>query len=148
MKEFVTQTNAKKVTAYNFASFAIIIIPIWIALIIYSLLQDPINLYILVIGSAFFGLTTINLLIQARINNIFTLRFEGDVLYLDGKTPKAHYKVYDIPASDIVLTQSKADKVANRCSLRIKNTIFNLKYVENYSELKKYIEANYPSIRS
>lgn len=148
MKEFVTQTNEKKVAAYNIAIFATMIIPVWLALIVYSLLQDPIDLYILGIGSACFGLITIVLLTQVRINNVFTLRFEGNVLYLDGKTKKTHYQVCDIPASDVVLTQSKADKAANRCSFRIKNTIFNLKYVENYSELKKYIEANYPTIRS
>ncbi len=144
MNTFVTKTNEKLTKKYNVISFAIIILPLWIALAVYSLLQKPMELELLGICSACFALLSVALMSQAGVNNVFTLRFEGATLYLDGKTKNAHYVVYEIPASDIVLKQSGADKAANRCSLRIKNTVFNLKYVENYSELKAYIEANYP----
>ncbi len=144
MNTFVTQTNEKKVITYNLITCAILVLSPWVLVTVYSLLQEPPYWDLLGICSACFGLLGLILAFQVKINNVFTLRFEGAEIYLDGKTKKAHYHVYDIPASDIVLKQSKADQEADRCSLRIKNTVFNLKYVENYAELKAYIEANFP----
>ncbi len=144
MNTFTTQTNEKKVKKANLITFAIIVLPLWAASAIWTLTSDPMDLEMLGILSACFGILSIALLSQVGVNNVFTLRFEGAKLYLDGKQKHMHYEVYDIPASDIVLKQSAADKAANECSIRIKNTVFNLKYVENYAEMKAYIEANFP----
>ncbi len=144
MNTFTTQTNEKKVARYNLITFAVIVLPLWIAGLVYSLLQEPIDLgFTAIIGIAG-AIIAVVLATQVKTNNVFTLRFEDDILYLEGRTKTAHYRVYDIPASDFVLTQSKSDKAENMCSMKIKNTVFNLKYVENYTELKKYIEENFP----
>ncbi len=143
MNKFVTQTNVKLTKKRNLITFAVIILPLWIASAVYCLLKKPIELELLGIISACFAILSLVLLTQVGVNNVFTLRFEGNELFIDGKQKQMHYHVYDIPASDIVLTQSEKDKAANRCSMKIKKTVFNLKYVENYSELKKYIEANF-----
>ncbi len=143
MNTFTTQTNEKLTKKRNLITFAAIIFPLWIAVALYSLLQTPPEWELLGMISVGFLMISVILAFQVGVNNIFSLRFEGDVLYLDGKQKHMHYQVYDIPASDIVLTQSESDKAENRCSMRIKNTVFRLKYVENYSELKKYIELNF-----
>lgn len=144
MNTFTTKTTEKLVKKRNLITFSAIILPLWIASAVYSLLQDPMDMQLLGILSACFGILSIALLSQIGVNNVFVLRFEGATLYLDGKQKQMHYQVYDIPASDIVLTQSAADKAENRCRMKIKNTVFNLQYVENYTELKAYIEANFP----
>ncbi len=143
MNRFTTQTNEKKVAKYNLITFAVIILPIWIAGLVYSLLQEPIDMGLVGIIGVAGAIICAVLATQVKTNNVFTLRFEGDVLHLEGRTKTAQYTVYDIPASDFVLKQSDSDKEQNMCSLKIKNTVFNLKYVENYSELKRYIEENY-----
>ncbi len=144
MKRFVTKTNEKKVAKYNLVTFAVLLLIPWALLIAVSLMQEPPAWDLIGLCSAGFVPVGIILAFQMKTNNVFTLTFDGNVIYFDGKTKKAHYRIFDIPASDIVLKQSNADKAANCCSLRIKNTIFNLKYVENYSELKKYIDENFP----
>ncbi len=145
MNTFTTQTNEKKNARFNLITAVVITTVPWAAVAIYSLLQTTPSWDLLGIASACYVLVLVVLASQIKINNIYTLRFEGNVLYLDGKTKNAHYQVYDIPASDFVLKQSKADVAQNSCSMRIKHTVFyNLKYVENYSELKKYIEDNFP----
>ncbi len=144
MNTFITQTNEKLTKKANLTVFAIIVGLGFVGSAVYSLLQDPIDWQLFGIFAACFAILGVALFSQANVNNIYTLRFEGSTLYLDGKQKQMHYRVYDIPASDIVLTQSKADKAENRCSMKIKNTVFHLKYVENYSELKAYIEANFP----
>ncbi len=144
MNTFTTKTNEKLTKKYNLISYAIIFVPIFLVGMVWTLLQDPIDLTMLGIFAACFVIISAVLISQSSVNNVFVLRFEGATLHLDGKTKNAHYMVYDIPASDIVLKQSEADKAADRCSLRIKNTVFNLKYVENYTALRAYIDANYP----
>ncbi len=144
MKKFQTKTNVKLTKKRNLITFAVIILPLWIASAVYSLLRSPTDLQLLGIFSACFAILSLVLLTQVGVNNVYTIRFEGAEIFIDGKQKHMHYHVYDIPASDIVLTQSAADKAANRCGMKIKKTVFNLKYVENYSELKKYIAANFP----
>ncbi len=146
MNTFTTQTNIKKNAVYNTVTALVITLIPWTALVIYSVLQDPIMWDMVGIATGAAAVILLALISQAKVNNVYTLRFEGANLYLDGKTKNAHYHIYDIPASDFVLTQSKKDKANNSCSLRIKKTVFyNLKYVENYTELKAYIEANFPT---
>ena len=69
--------------------------------------------------------------------------FEGNCLYIQGSSVKQSWKVFDISADEIVLTQSKRQKLKNCCDMRIKNTIFQYHCVENYSELKKYIGEHF-----
>lgn len=145
MNTFTTQTNAKKNTVYNIVTALVVILIPWAALVVYSVLQNPPMWDMVGIASAAAAVILLVLITQAKVNNIYTLHFEGSNLYLDGKQKHAHYHIYDIPASDFVLTQSKKDKCSDCCSLRIKKTVFyNLKYVENYTELRTYIEANFP----
>jgi len=51
--------------------------------------------------------------------------------------------IYDIPASDFIINQSKKEKDLDYCSVGIKNTIFAFGGVKKCKELKEYIANNY-----
>lgn len=80
---------------------------------------------------------------KKRNNNNFELHFENDHLYIMNRTTGKTFEVFDIPASDFVITQTEKEKAANYCSLLIKNTVFAFGGIKNCSELKEYISQNY-----
>ena len=84
-------------------------------------------------------LTTIGLFPKAKT----VFRFEGNRLYIDGLTARQHYVVYDIPATDFILTQSTAEKAKNCGTMKIKNTIFRYSGVMNFAEMTAYIKQNF-----
>lgn len=76
-------------------------------------------------------------------NHNYELHFEDDNLCITNRVTNEVFEVYDIPASDFVINQSKKEKDINYCSLLIKNTIFAFGGIKNCSELKEYISENY-----
>lgn len=68
------------------------------------------------------------------------LRFQGNKLYIDGVK---HYVVYDVPASDFLLSQTESDKKKDIGNMKIKNTIFSFKGIRNFSKLTEYINENF-----
>ena len=72
------------------------------------------------------------------------LEFRGDQLALTDLQTGEVYDVYNIPASDFVITQTGKEKEMDYCSLGIRKTIFALGGVKNATGLKEYIEKNYP----
>ena len=73
----------------------------------------------------------------------YKLRFEADILYVTDRTSCETFEVYDISASDFIITQTKKEKKIDYCGMAIKNTVFIFGSVKNCSELKKYIAENY-----
>ncbi len=71
------------------------------------------------------------------------LRFEGDRLFITYRKNHKEFEVYDIPASDFVITQSKKEVPLDYCSLHIKKTVFVLGGVKRCTELKQYITDTY-----
>ena len=71
------------------------------------------------------------------------LEFENDVLTITNLKTNESFWVSDIPASDFVITQSKAETSLDYCSLMIKNTVFAFGGVKNCQQLKTYIRENY-----
>ena len=79
---------------------------------------------------------------QKNIND-FRLHFENDLLYIKDRKTGDTYEVYDIPASDFIITQTKKEKKLDYCSLAIKHTVFICGGVKNCSALKEYISLHY-----
>ena len=79
----------------------------------------------------------------ARNHHDHQLRFENDRLFITNRSTGAEYEVYDIPASDFVISQTKKEKRTDHCSLMIKNTVFTFGGVEKCTQLKQYISENY-----
>ena len=71
------------------------------------------------------------------------LCFENDFLLIKDRTAGEVFEVYDIPASDFIINQTKKEKKLNYCSVAIKHTVFSFGGVKNCRELKEYIEAHY-----
>ena len=71
------------------------------------------------------------------------LRFEDDVLYITNFSTGEVFSVWDIPASDFIISQSKQEKQQDYCRVLIKNTVFAIGGVKNCSQLKQYIAQQY-----
>ena len=85
----------------------------------------------------------ITLLITLKNAGTFTLTFEGDELHIEGARPNQSFLVYEIPKSDFIFKQSKAEQAANCGSIRFKSNTLHLYGVKNFDALKKYVEENY-----
>ena len=73
----------------------------------------------------------------------FLLEFENDRLYITNRGTGQSYEVWDIPASDFRITQSKSDMANDYGRVVIKNTVFVFAGVKNCTALKEYIKNNY-----
>ena len=71
------------------------------------------------------------------------LCFENDFLLIKDRTTGEVFEVYDIPASDFIITQSAKEKKLNICGMAIKETVFILPCLKHCNELKKYISENF-----
>lgn len=78
-----------------------------------------------------------------RNDNLWRLEFENDVLTITNLKTNNSFYVYDIPASDFVITQTKNEIPLDYCSLIIKNTIFGFGGIKDCQQLKAYIKENY-----
>ena len=67
----------------------------------------------------------------------------ADMLNITDKTMGESFWVYDIPASDFIITQSTKEKKLNICGMAIKETVFILPCLKHCNELKKYISENF-----
>lgn len=71
------------------------------------------------------------------------LEFEEDSLKVINLKTQEEFYVYDIPASDFVINQTKNEIELDYCSLMIKNTVFAFGGVKNCKQLKEYILENF-----
>ena len=82
-------------------------------------------------------------LAMRKNNHNFLLEFVNDRLYITNRGTGQSYEVWDIPASDFRITQSKSDMANDYGRVVIKNTIFVFGGVKNCEALKEYIKNNY-----
>lgn len=118
----------------------------WIILTLLSLLA----LKIALITFLFFeGLVTISCVIayfmSTRHIARWILYFEDDVLYLTNMGNKQQYKVWDTPLEDFVFNQTKNQAKHNTGSIMIRDTIFFIDSIQNFTETKQYIETHFSS---
>lgn len=140
MKEFITETDAKYVKSQS-KRVAIIMFIVMSLLACLGLLvtwQMFLFLEVLVLLSCIYTFIT-----TTKKEHSYTLHFEGDVLTITDNSKNEEYEVYDIPASDFIINQSKKEKDLDYCSVGIKNTIFQFGGVKECKKLKKYINENY-----
>ena len=78
-----------------------------------------------------------------KADHSWKLAFENDELIITNLNTSKVFRVYDIPASDFVVTQSKGEMDLDYCSLMIKNTVFAFGGIKNCRQLKAYIQENY-----
>ena len=75
--------------------------------------------------------------------HLWKLEFERDQLTVTNLKTGESYQVYDTPASDFIITQTKGELSLDYCSVTIKDTIFAFGGVQNCQQLKAYIQENY-----
>lgn len=75
----------------------------------------------------------------------YELYFEDATLFITDRARKSEYVVYDVPASDFVITQTKAEIPLDYCSFTVKHTIFAFGGVKNCTQLRQYITDNFPN---
>lgn len=78
-----------------------------------------------------------------KSSHSWKLKFENDRLYITNQTTGDVFEVYDIPASDFVINQTKEEQEIDYCSLLVKNTVFAFGGVKNCRDLKNYIANNF-----
>ncbi len=80
---------------------------------------------------------------KRRENHSWKLEFNDAVITITNLNTKEKFRVYDIPASDFVVNQSKNEIKLDYCSLMIKSTVFLFGGIKNCSQLKAYIQENF-----
>ena len=83
------------------------------------------------------------MILKSRSKHHFILEFEVAILYITNCATNDTYRVYDVPASDFLITQSGKERKTDYCSLLIKNTVFTFGGVKNCQALKDYIAQNF-----
>jgi len=137
---FVTQTDDKYVDNQQKKTFLVLflILSLVAGLIFYNSWQIFLFLELLISGSclgAFYKLK--------NQKNSWRLEFEDDELTVINLDTHESFVVYDIPASDFVINQTKHEKKLNYCSLMIKDTVFMFGGLKNCEELIAYLKENY-----
>ena len=140
MNTYVTYTNEKdhlKVSRMTVV-YMFLIMSLLALMALTVTWQFYVFLQVIVLVSCVFSFVTVT-----RTGHDFELRFEGDRLFITDRRSGASYEVWDIPASDIVLKQSKKDASLDRGVMVIKGTRFIFNYIYNFAELREYIRINY-----
>ena len=140
MKTFVTETDAKYVKLQSDKALATTFVVLSLLACLGFLIAWQTFVFFEVIVLISCGVT---MFLKKRNNHDCVLRFDGDKLYIRNRTTAEIYEVFDIPASDFIINQSKKEEKLDYCSVLIKNTIFAFGGVKKCQELKKYIADNY-----
>ena len=140
MNTFITETDCKYVKLQTYKATAVIFIVLSLLACFGFLIGWQTFLFIefIVLISC---IVTLNSKNGTRHDYVF--EFEGNRLYITDRATSNIYEVFDIPASDFIINQTKQEIKKDYCSLTIKNTIFAFGGVKNCNQLKKYISDNY-----
>ena len=76
-------------------------------------------------------------------DHCWKLEFNNDVITITNLTTNEEFCVYDIPASDLVINQSKNEIKLDYFTLMIKNTVFVFGGIKHCRQLKTYIQENF-----
>lgn len=88
-------------------------------------------------------LTLVIMLLALKGQPNAQLRFEGDRLYIR-HVDRREYTVYDVPAGDFIFRQTGLEKKYNVGRLQIKGTAFHFYGIQDFSETRRYVLANFP----
>ena len=140
MNTFVTETDSKyvRLQTYKVTSVLFVVLSLLACLGFLIAWQTFLFIEFIVLISC---IVTFNS--KKSTYHDYSLRFEGDKLYIMDNFTASTYEVFDIPASDFIINQTKQEVKKDYCSLAIKNTIFTFGGVKNCTQLKKYISDNY-----
>lgn len=139
-KVFVTETDEKYIKNQSDRVFFIIflVLSLIACLGFFIAWQTFVFFEIIILLSCYFARS-----LRKNSNHCWRLKFENDDLTVINLSTNEVYRVWDIPASDFVITQTKREKGLDYCSVMIKNTVFTFGGIKNCTQLKKYIEINY-----
>lgn len=113
---------------------------LFMALLSFGALRVTVNLFIF-LESILFLTCGIMALFVSRV--YWLLKFVDDTLYLENSLTHKSFRIYDVPASDFVIRQSKKQLAKDRCDIKIKDTVFAIYDADCASELQKYISENF-----
>ena len=140
MNTFITETDGgyARLQAYKTIIVVFVVLSLLACLGFFVAWQTFLFIEFIVLISCF---VTLNL--KKGACHDYILKFEGDRLYITEKNGANMYEVFDIPASDFIINQTKQEIKKDYCSLAIKNTVFTFGGVKNCTQLKKYISDHY-----
>ena len=139
MKEFVTETDSKHARVkYSLIAFLIYLIFAGLGTL---LLLVKLATFIIFEGVAFAALV-IGIFGVIRNNSHFIIYISKELFRVVGNGPSQIWEMDDVSLSDITLYQSEGEKRFDRCTLKIENTKYKFYGVENYTELKKFLEQS------
>lgn len=139
MKEFKTETSrnlALKKTLLTTLS-------IYIVIALISALSISVTIPLFIILEIIVLLGAVYAFFMMIRKAFWSMRFEGNKLYITPYKSEEEYYVYDIGFDDFMFSQSKAEKKQDCATLFIKTTNFYLPCIRNYTELLSYIKENY-----
>lgn len=100
-----------------------------VTLAFFIMLEAVVLLVMLIVG-----LSTIS------ANTHYTFEFKDNELHITGKKS---FVVYDIPASDFVFTQTKAEKACGCGRLSFKSNSLRFYGIKNIKAMKNYVSSNF-----
>lgn len=134
---FVTETDAKAVRRTMLLTTAVLFVVLSALCCLALLISWQTFLFFEIVAVISCG---VNLL---RRPHHYTLRFEGDRLYVTNKSTGEGFEVFDAPADDFVIKQTKGEAKTDHCSLLVKSTALMFGGVKRCKELKEYISQNF-----
>ena len=139
MNTFTTKSDSRK-------TLVITVDCCWIIMTLLSLfaLKVAVITFLFCEGLATFGAVG-GYFMSVRNIARWNLYFENDVLYLTNMGTKQEYTVWDTPLEDFVFNQTKNQKRHNTGSIMIRDTIFFIDSIQNFTETKQYIETHFHS---
>ena len=139
MHTFTTKSDCRK-------TMAITCLCGWIVLTLLSLLALKVAVitFLFCEGLATFGAVG-GYFMSVRNIARWNLYFENDVLYLTNMGTKQQYTVWDTPLEDFVFNQTKNQKKHDTGSIMIRDTIFFIDSIQNFTATKQYIETHFSS---
>lgn len=81
--------------------------------------------------------------VLVRKQQDYSLRFDGDRLFITDKRTGEKFEVFDVSVDDFVISQTKSEAKTDHCSMMIKNTVFVFGGLKKCSEMREYISQNF-----
>ena len=137
---FITDTDSKYVQLQSYKSLMLVflVFSLFACVGFFVAWQTFLFLELIVVISSVYAFWQ-----NRKKEHRWKLEFENDQLTITNLTTNTSYCVYDIPASDFVITQTKREIPLDYCTVAIKHTVFAFGGVKNCRALKAYIQEHY-----
>ena len=135
-------TTARMPLSSKIATCVILVVVLALLNVLFLTGENAIGLKsALLIDAAFVGVCAMFLFGVAFRSNNWQLDFEGDVLTLTNLGSHKQFRNWDSPLSDMQMKLTSPEKDEGR--LIIKNTVFRIEGVQDFTAMQTYIEQNY-----